>query len=72
MAKNFTPLNLSQVQKKQDEQKEETGIQNKRSFDINVIFLFLVVVTLAILAVLLFLLIQKKMQELSLVPSYFA
>ena len=38
-----------------------------KSFDINAIFLGLIVITLAILVTLLFILIQKKMQELALV-----
>lgn len=71
MTNNFTPLNISEIQKKQEEPNVAT-VPKKSSFDLNVIFLTLVVVTLAILVVLLFLLIQKKMQELSLVPLYFA
>jgi len=41
-----------------------------KSFDINAIFLGLIVITLAILATLLLVLIQKKMQELALVGFF--
>lgn len=71
MANNFTPLVVSEIEKKQSGQKSPV-ISKKNSFDFNIIFLSLVVITLTVLVVLLFLLIQKKMQELSLVPLYFA
>lgn len=71
MATNYTPLTVSEV--RDDKKKQEGAVTPKKdSFDVNVIFLGLIVITLAILSVLLFLLIQKKMQELSLVLPYFA
>lgn len=68
---NYTPIDVSKLKKPTDEQKAHIETK-KSSFDLNVVFLSLIVITLLILAVLLFLLIQKKMQELSLVPLYFA
>lgn len=68
---NYTPIDVSKLKKPTDEPK--THVETKKnSFDLNIVFLSLIVITLLILAVLLFLLIQKKMQELSLVPLYFA
>lgn len=64
MAKNFTTLDVSVIKKK-FEQKDIT-----HSFDINTIFLLLIVLTLAILAILLFILIQKKMSELALLGLF--
>ena len=54
---HYTPLDIAAFRK-----------QPKKSFDINAIFLSLIVVTLAILAALLFMLIQKKLQELAYIP----
>jgi hypothetical protein len=61
MGKNFTTLDVGEFQKKMEVKNE-----GKSAFDINTVFLTLIVVTLIILAVLLFILIQKKMQELAL------
>jgi hypothetical protein len=66
MDKNYTPLDVLSLQKKTEEKKE---ILHK-SFDFNVIFLGLIVVTLLIMAALLFVLIQKKLQTLSYVPFF--
>jgi len=71
MTDNFTPLTVAETQKKPSEPKEVVA-SKRSSFDFNVIFLSLIVITLAVLVVLLFFLIQKKMQELSLIPLYFA
>lgn len=61
MEKNFTTLDVSVLKNKL-----EVIDENRKAFDINTIFLSLIVITLIILAVLLFILIQKKMQELAL------
>lgn len=66
MDKNYTPLVVPLLQKKTEEKKE---ISHK-SFDFNVIFLGLIVITLLIMAALLFVLIQKKLQTLSYVPFF--
>jgi len=65
MDKNYTPLDVLALQKK-TEKKE----LSHKSFDFNVIFLGLIVVTLLILSALLFLLIQKKLQTLSYAPFF--
>jgi len=65
MDKNYTPLDVLALQKKT----EKKEISHK-SFDFNVIFLGLIVVTLLILSALLFLLIQKKLQTLSYAPFF--
>lgn len=41
-----------------------------KSFDINAVFLSLIVITLAIMALLLFILIRKKLQELAYLPFF--
>ena len=65
MEMNYTPLDIASFQK-------NTGaIQpSHKSFSFNAILLILIVVTLAILAVLLYLLIQKKLQELAYTPFF--
>lgn len=60
MDKNYTPLDIASFQKKEPLKK---SAQNE-SFDINAVFLTLIIVTLLVMAVLLFILIQKKVQEL--------
>jgi len=65
MDKNYTPLDVLALQNKT----EKKEISHK-SFDFNVIFLGLIVVTLLILSALLFLLIQKKLQTLSYAPFF--
>ena len=64
---NYTPLDIISFRKK-DEVKQ---IPSHKSFDVNVVFLSLIVITLAILAVLVFIIIEKKIQELGL-ASFFA
>ncbi|MFZ2206520.1 MAG: hypothetical protein WA061_03020 [Microgenomates group bacterium] len=64
MDKNYTPLDIPSLQKKPEEKKETSH----KSFDFNAIFLGLIVITLLIMAALLFVLIQKKLQTLSYVP----
>jgi len=66
MEKNFTSLDVGKIQQKYNSKEIAT-----KSFDINTIFLFLIVITLITLSILLFILIQKKMQELAL-GSFFA
>jgi len=66
MDKNYTPLDVPSLQKKTEEKKEVSH----RSFDFNAIFLGLIVITLLIMAALLFILIQKKLQTLSYVPFF--
>jgi hypothetical protein len=61
---NYTPLDVSSFQKKK-EVKPSYG-----AFDINVIFLSLITITLVILVVLIFILIQKKLQELAYIPIF--
>ena len=63
MEKNFTSLDVGLMQKKYSAKEESI-----KSFDINTVFLALIVITLIILATLLFILIQKKMQELAYIP----
>lgn len=63
MEKNFTSLDIGLIQKKYSA--KEASI---KSFDINTVFLALIVMTLIILSILLFILIQKKMQELAYIP----
>ncbi len=58
---NYTALDISSFQKKL-----ETKPVSHSSFDINVVFLSLIVITLIILAVLIFIIIQKKVQELGM------
>jgi len=65
MEKNFTSLDIDKIQQKYSSKEKAT-----KSFDINTIFLTLIVITLAILSVLLFILIQKKMQELALIGFF--
>lgn len=65
MEKNFTSLDVAAIQQKIDRKVEAT-----KSFDFNAIFLILIVVTLIVLSSLLFLLIQKKLQELALVGLF--
>jgi len=65
MDKNYTPLDVPSLQKK-----TEKKDVSHRSFDFNAIFLGLIVITLLIMAVLLFILIQKKLQTLSYVPFF--
>ena len=67
MDTNYTALDVVSFQ-----EKREIRQSSHKSFDMSVVFLSLVVITLVILAVLLFILIQKKMQELSLVTPFFA
>jgi hypothetical protein len=63
MEKNFTSLDVGLMQKKYSAKEESI-----KSFDINTVFLALIVITLIILSTLLFILIQKKMQELAYIP----
>ena len=63
MEKNFTSLDVGLMQQKYSA--KETSM---KSFDFNTIFLALIVITLTILSFLLFILIQKKMQELAYIP----
>jgi len=63
---NYTPLDVVAFQKR-----ALRAPQKHESFDINAIFLSLIVITLAIMAGLLFILIQKKLQELAYI-SFFA
>ena len=70
MGKNFTPVNVSSLLKKEAGAPRLNG--QKSAFDLNVVFLTLIVISLLILSFLLFLLIQKKLQELSFVFPYFA
>jgi len=52
MVQNFTPL-------------DGKKLTNRNTFDVNTIFLLLILISLTILAILLFLLIQKKLHELA-------
>lgn len=63
---NYTPLDVISIQKK----REIIPVSSPKSFDTNAIFLGLVVTTLAIMAVLLYILIQKKLQELAYIPFF--
>lgn len=54
MITNYTPLDIAPIKQ-----------QSPSSFDVRAIFLSLIVATLIIVAVLLFILIQKKLQELA-------
>jgi hypothetical protein len=65
MEKNFTSLDVGKMQLKHSAKEE-----SQKSFDINTVFLILIVVTLIILSTLLFILIQKKMQELALLGIF--
>ncbi len=65
MKQNFTPLDVAAFQKR-----ALAKTQSKESFDFNAIFLFLIVVTLLVLSILLFILIQKKMHELAFVGFF--
>jgi hypothetical protein len=62
---NYTPLNIASFQRK-----DEIVQADANSFDIGAVFLGLIGITLTILAALLFILIQKKLQELSYVPFF--
>jgi len=62
---NYTALDIASFQK---ERKAERSPHE--SFDVNAIFLSLIVITLAILALFLFILIQKKMQELAFIGLF--
>lgn len=66
MDKNYTPVDVVSLQKKYEIKKKTTS----ENFDINVIFLGLIAITLIILATLLFILIQKKLQELAYIPFF--
>lgn len=55
---NYTPLDIPSFR------------SPHKSFDINAVFLSLIVITLVIMVVLLFILIQKKVQELAYVPFF--
>lgn len=61
MNTNYTPLSSAFSQKRPLSQK---------SFDINVVFISLIAITLVIMAVLLIILIQKKLQELAYIPTF--
>jgi hypothetical protein len=63
---NYTPLDVASFKKK-----GEMEHASHESFDINMIFLSLITITLIVLAVLIFFLIQKKLQELGM-SSFFA
>lgn len=65
METNFTALDIGIMQKKYSAKEA-----SRKSFDINTIFLALIVVTLVILSALLFILIQKKLQELAYIPLF--
>jgi len=65
MEQNFTSLDIEAFQKK-----IEFKQVSRKSFDINTVFLALIVITLLILSVLLFILIQKKIQELAYLPIF--
>lgn len=60
---NYTPLDIAAMKGLSNEKKDKGG-----SFDFNAIFLGLILITLVIMATLLFILIQKKIQTLSYVP----
>lgn len=61
---NYTPLDIAAMMKSAPK-KEQSN-----SFDFNLIFLGLIFVTLVVMAVLLFILIQRKIQTLSYVPFF--
>jgi len=65
MEKNFTPVDVALVKKKYSEKEIA-----RKSFDINSIFLVLIVLTLIVLSILLFILIQKEMKELALIGFF--
>ena len=65
MDKNYTPIDLNAFKNAKAIKKS-----SHESFDVNAIFLCLIVITLGVIAVLLFILIQKKLQELSYVPFF--
>ncbi|MCX6730780.1 MAG: hypothetical protein NTZ55_02950 [Candidatus Roizmanbacteria bacterium] len=62
MNQNFTPLDVVAFRTKNDAKKDASN----ESFDINAVFFGLITITLIIMAILLFILIQKKVQELGL------
>lgn len=62
MDQNFTPLDVVAFRAKGEIKKNISH----ESFDFNAIFLGLITLTLIVMAVLLFMLIQKKVQELGL------
>jgi hypothetical protein len=62
MEKNYTLLDVAVL-----ELKYKAKDASKKSFDINTIFLALIVLTLIVLSALLYILIRKKMQELAFV-----
>lgn len=59
---NYTPLDIAAMMKGAPKKEQSS------SFDFNLIFLGLIFVTLVVMAVLLFILIQRKIQTLSYVP----
>ncbi|MFZ2026164.1 MAG: hypothetical protein WAV30_02680 [Microgenomates group bacterium] len=62
---NYTPLDIAALKGTSNEKKDQS-----KAFDFNAIFLGLIVVTLLVMAILLFILIQKKIQTLSYVPFF--
>lgn len=62
---NYTPLDIAAMGGVPNGTKEKG-----ESFDFNAIFLGLIVATLLVMSILLFILIQKKIQTLSYVPFF--
>ncbi|MFH0773454.1 MAG: hypothetical protein V1922_04040 [bacterium] len=62
---NYTPFDVASFKKKKEVQQP-----SNKSFDINAIFLTLIVITLVVMTVLLYILIQKKLQELAYIPFF--
>jgi len=62
---NYTPLDVVSFQSK-----KEVRQSSRKSFDMVIIFISLVVITLSIIALLLFILIQKRLQELVYIPFF--
>lgn len=61
---NYTPLDIAAMMK--DVPKKEQS----ESLDFTMIFLGLIFITLVVMAILLFILIQRKIQTLSYVPFF--
>lgn len=62
--KNYTPIDVTAMMHESE--------ANKHVLDVNIIFLILILITLVVLAGLLFVLIRQRVEELSFVTAYFA
>jgi hypothetical protein len=62
--KNYTPIDVAAM--------THDSNAGKGVLDVNIIFLVLILITLVVLAGLLFVLIRQRVEELSFVTAYFA